>query len=165
MNTPKRRLGWSLIAPLALALIGCETAPTPPPAAPEKAAPSPAEAARAADAKDKAEADAKNKAAADATAKPENEVKSMPVEPPKGASAEKLSGEEIAAIKGLPAEEQTIALAQVVCPVSNEHLGGGGMGAPLKKVVDGKAVFLCCKSCEKDFEADPTKYLAKAEKK
>ena len=48
---------------------------------------------------------------------------------PKTASA-KLTGDEIAEIKKLPAGEVDAALKQAVCPVSDEHLGG--MGAPIK---------------------------------
>ena len=167
MNAPVRRLGWSLLAACSFALVGCDTTPTPPPPDPNAPTPTPtnpAKSAREADAKAAAE-----KAAAEAAGKPENEVKSMPVDPakpdPKGAAVAPLKGEELAEIKKLPADEQPIAMAQVMCPVSDDHLGAGGMGMPVKKVVDGKTVFLCCKGCEKDFDADPAKYLAKAEKK
>lgn len=52
------------------------------------------------------------------------------------------------------------------CPVSNEDLGG--MGKPVKVTFEGTDVYLCCKSCLKDFNKEPAKFVAKvkaAEKK
>jgi hypothetical protein len=83
------------------------------------------------------------------------------------AAAVKLTPDEIATIKQLPAADQDLALKQAVCPVSDEHLGE--MGKPYKTTVDGRTVFLCCDMCEKELKADPKKFLAKldarAEKK
>lgn len=47
---------------------------------------------------------------------------------------------------------------QAVCPVMDEPLGG--MGQPIKLLVGGKPLFLCCKGCIKKVQADPEKYLA-----
>lgn len=44
------------------------------------------------------------------------------------------------------------------CPVSNEELGG--MGTPVDVVLGGRLIRLCCKSCKKDVESDPTKFIA-----
>lgn len=83
-------------------------------------------------------------------------------EPGKGDSAAvKLTPEEIAQIKKLPAAEQELAIKQAVCPVSEGHLGSEEMGAPYKVTVAGRTVFLCCKGCEKEIKADPQKFLAK----
>lgn len=60
-----------------------------------------------------------------------------------------------------PADRQK-AEAQKMCPVSDEPLGS--MGVPIKVTAKGQEVFLCCKGCQKDFEADPDKYLAKLKK-
>jgi YHS domain-containing protein len=79
-------------------------------------------------------------------------------EPPK-AAAVKLDDDEIAEIKKLPAAEQIVALKQVVCPVSDEHLGS--MGMPLKVTAAGKTFYLCCKGCKKDVDADPKAVIAK----
>lgn len=46
------------------------------------------------------------------------------------------------------------------CVVSDEELGGE-MGKPIKVVHDGVDVYLCCKSCVKDFSKDPAKFVAK----
>lgn len=42
------------------------------------------------------------------------------------------------------------------CPVSGEKIGE--MGKPIKVTHDGTDVYLCCKSCVKDFNKDPGKY-------
>lgn len=49
--------------------------------------------------------------------------------------------------------------AQTVCPVSGEALGS--MGEPIVVAHEGKEVKLCCKSCLKDFNADPATYTSK----
>lgn len=75
----------------------------------------------------------------------------------------KLSDEEIAGINKLAdPKDRELALAQKVCPISGENLGG--MGAPIKVVADGKTAFLCCKGCKKDFDKDPKAALAKISK-
>ena len=45
------------------------------------------------------------------------------------------------------------------CIVSDEKLGS--MGDPVVFAHAGQQVKLCCKSCRKDFDADPAKFLAK----
>ncbi len=44
------------------------------------------------------------------------------------------------------------------CPVSKDKLGGD-MGQPYRFVYQGQEVKLCCKSCKKDFDKDPAKYM------
>ncbi|HEX8201184.1 MAG TPA: hypothetical protein VF590_11905 [Isosphaeraceae bacterium] len=75
------------------------------------------------------------------------------------AGAATLSDDEIAQIEKLPEAERGAALAQKVCPVSGENLGS--MGAPIKEVVGGRTVFICCKGCEKELQDDPDTFLAK----
>jgi hypothetical protein len=43
------------------------------------------------------------------------------------------------------------------CPVSGEKLGE--MGKPLVFTYKDQEVKLCCKSCKKDFDKDPAKYM------
>jgi YHS domain-containing protein len=43
------------------------------------------------------------------------------------------------------------------CPVSGEKLGE--MGKPLVFTYKEQEVKLCCKSCKKDFDKDPEKYI------
>lgn len=45
------------------------------------------------------------------------------------------------------------------CLVSGEKLGE--MGKPFVFVHQGQEIKLCCKSCKKDFDKDPAKYLKK----
>ena len=47
------------------------------------------------------------------------------------------------------------------CIVSDEKLGE--MGDPYSFVYQGQEIKLCCKSCQKDFNKDPKKYLKKLE--
>ncbi len=143
--TPIRRLGWPALA--LFALVGCGEPAGPAPAT-TPATTSPAPAAPSTDAP-----------------KGESEIKSLPVDPAKkgaDASAPKLSDEEIAEIKKLPADEQPIALAQVTCPVSGDNLGA--MEKPIKQVVDGQTFFLCCSGCEKAVKSNPAGVLAKLKK-
>ncbi len=134
-----RHFGWSALA--LFALVGCD-APVAPPAASPTSPPAESE---------------------------KNSIKSMPVEPAKsenkGAASSvepKLSDEEIAEIKKLPADEQPIAMAQMTCPVSGDKLGS--MDKPVKQVVEGKTFFLCCSNCEDKVKSDPTAVLAKLKK-
>jgi YHS domain-containing protein len=46
-----------------------------------------------------------------------------------------------------------------VCVVSAEKLGS--MGEPFVIEYEGQQVKFCCKNCQKDFDKDPKKYLAK----
>ena len=59
----------------------------------------------------------------------------------------------------LSAEDQTLASAQKLCPVSDDELGS--MGNPIKEMVQGEPVFLCCKGCIKKLHANEEKYLAR----
>ena len=147
MNAYLRHFGWLSLA--SIALVGCDA----PVAGPDRTAPTPPPSSTAPGEK--------------------NDIKSMPVDPAKPDEAKdkdkaaltkpaKLSDEEIAEIKKLPADEQPIALAQMVCPVGEGHLGE--MGMPLKQVVEGKTVFLCCAGCEEKLKKDPATYLAKLKK-
>ena len=43
------------------------------------------------------------------------------------------------------------------CVVSDEALGG--MGKPFKVTYEGTDVYLCCKSCLKDFNKEPAKFV------
>lgn len=45
------------------------------------------------------------------------------------------------------------------CIVSGEELGS--MGDPVNYKYDGREIQFCCKSCVKQFEADPAHYIAK----
>jgi hypothetical protein len=59
----------------------------------------------------------------------------------------------------LTAEEQALADAQKVCPVTDEALGS--MGSPIKVMLGERTVFVCCEACIEELKANPDKYLAK----
>ncbi len=64
--------------------------------------------------------------------------------------AEKKIGD---ALSKLSAEDQKLAAAQRFCPVMTyDRLGA--MGTPLKVMLEGKPVFLCCKGCVEDAQKD-----------
>jgi hypothetical protein len=48
------------------------------------------------------------------------------------------------------------------CLVSDEALGGD-MGEPYVFTYKGREIKLCCKSCRKDFDKEPAKFLKKLE--
>jgi len=75
------------------------------------------------------------------------------------ADPDKFFGAGITVAPATAADAKAIA-AQKVCPVSKEDLGS--MGQPLKVTAGGRSVLLCCKTCVKDVEADPGKYLGAA---
>lgn len=66
-----------------------------------------------------------------------------------------------AAIAKLPVEDRALAEKQKFCPVTDERLGS--MGVPLKVMVGGTPVFVCCKSCNKELLAKPAVMLSKVE--
>jgi YHS domain-containing protein len=107
---------------------------------------------------------------ADEVKKEESKTEALPkVEGPKteasksDAAAVKLTADELAAIKELPAADQDQAIKQAVCPVSGEHLGE--MGKPVKVSAEGRSFFLCCDNCEEKVKKDPKAVIAKLDKK
>lgn len=73
------------------------------------------------------------------------------------ASTSRLTPEHLAEIAKLPADEQTLAMQQVLCPITKEPLGS--MGKPVKVPVDGDSVFVCCKGCIKQVQRNGPKVL------
>lgn len=59
-------------------------------------------------------------------------------------------------------EDRLLAERQRLCPVTGEPLDS--MGGPVKVVVDGRTVFVCCKSCVKPLRAKAAQYLQKLPK-
>jgi Cu(I)/Ag(I) efflux system membrane fusion protein len=85
------------------------------------------------------------------TAKPSGEVNKPSVDDQKN-------------IAKLAPADRALALAQGVCPITDQPLGS--MGMPYKMFVEGQPVFLCCKGCEDEVKQNPKKVLNKlAEKK
>ncbi len=67
-----------------------------------------------------------------------------------------------AAIAKLPAADQPLAEAQLFCPIQE---GGrlGSMGTPVKLMLEGKPVFLCCKGCDGAARENTKATLAKVD--
>jgi hypothetical protein len=66
-----------------------------------------------------------------------------------------------AALAKLSAEDRQLAEAQGVCPKSGQPLGS--MGVPIKVMLKGQPVFLCCEGCEDDARQHADQMLAKVE--
>ena len=56
-------------------------------------------------------------------------------------------------------EDRLLAAKQKICPVTGEPLDS--MGGPVRVVVEGRVVFICCKGCEGLLRKEPAKYLSK----
>ncbi len=65
------------------------------------------------------------------------------------------------ALAKLPPEDRALAEAQRYCPVRTDTLLGS-MVAPLRMMLDGEPVFLCCAGCKDRALANPAATLAKA---
>ena len=59
----------------------------------------------------------------------------------------------------LSVEDRKLAEGQKTCPVGGELLGF--MGKPIKLDVDGTAIFICCRGCEKEVMENKEEFLAK----
>lgn len=70
-----------------------------------------------------------------------------------------LSPELLAELDRLPAGDRSIALEQVICPVTDLKLGS--MGVPPKVMVNGQPVFLCCEGCRESLLKDVNAHLEK----
>lgn len=55
-----------------------------------------------------------------------------------------------------PAQDEPVAVEQTTCPVM-----GGAINKAVFVEYQGKKVYFCCAGCEKDFLANPEKYIAK----
>lgn len=62
----------------------------------------------------------------------------------------------------LSASDEVLAKKQQICPVTGEPLDS--MGGPVRVDLEGRTVFVCCKSCEKPLRKSPTEYLSKLPK-
>jgi hypothetical protein len=80
----------------------------------------------------------------------------------KVASGGDASKENAAVPANAPGDKELIE-KQKICPVTDQPLGS--MGEPVKVVVKGRTVFLCCEGCTKKLMSDPDKYLKKLDEK
>jgi hypothetical protein len=63
------------------------------------------------------------------------------------------------ALARLAPADRALAARQKTCPVTGEPLGS--MGTPVRVEVAGRTVFLCCRGCVADLQANPERYLSK----
>jgi hypothetical protein len=61
----------------------------------------------------------------------------------------------------LDSGDQKAALAQKICPVTDQALGS--MGTPIKVTVEGRDVFVCCQGCVDKLKDKFDEYVAKLE--
>ena len=73
-----------------------------------------------------------------------------------------LTAAQLEQLDKLPPEDRDMAIAQAVCPITEEPLGS--MGPPFKAIVEGEPVFLCCQGCERSLRERPNEALAKIKK-
>lgn len=73
-----------------------------------------------------------------------------------------FSAAQLEQIKKLSPEDQKLALKQKSCPVTGEPLGS--MGTPIKVIVAGQPVFLCCAGCEMEAQQNADETLKKVAK-
>jgi hypothetical protein len=93
---------------------------------------------------------------------PATAIREIPAPPPEAAKAEPDDADLKAERAKLSPEDRKLVEAQEWCAInSSDRLGE--MGPPIKVMVKGQPVFLCCKSCEKSALKDPDKTLAKVE--
>jgi Cu(I)/Ag(I) efflux system membrane fusion protein len=86
--------------------------------------------------------------------------------PPSAPEPAPTSGEEAqvkANLAKLSSTDQPLAEAQKYCPITGERLGSPEMGTPVKIILDKRSVFLCCKGCVKEAQANAAQTMAKVE--
>jgi hypothetical protein len=81
---------------------------------------------------------------------------------PRNDSSVVASGNNSPLAAATPTDKELIE-KQKTCPVSGQPLGS--ISKPVKVVVKGRTVFLCCAGCKKKLLADPDKYLKKLDEK
>lgn len=78
---------------------------------------------------------------------------------PKSASRPAQGQPRVVVAKTTSADQSKIS-AQRLCPVMDQRLGGHG--TPIKLLVDGRPLFVCCRGCIKKVERSPDHYVRKA---
>ncbi len=70
----------------------------------------------------------------------------------------------LAALAKLPEADRKIAEQQRFCAVLGESSRLGSMGMPVKVMIEGQPVFVCCAGCREDALKDPKATLSQAQK-
>ena len=85
---------------------------------------------------------------------------------PAGTVRASTAEDEDAKVKAVRAKlsrvDQRLVAEQEFCPIREDNRLGS-MGTPVKLVLGGRPVFLCCKNCKEDALAQPEQTLQKAE--
>lgn len=89
-------------------------------------------------------------------------AKSQTVGESKDQSAQQANAEIAGERAKLSPEDRALVESQEWCVVSDDERLGS-MGPPIKLDVNGQAVFICCKGCQRKALADPVRTLAKLE--
>lgn len=63
------------------------------------------------------------------------------------------------ALEPLSDSDRALAEAQIICPVTEAHLGSMGMGTPIKLKIKDRTVFICCEGCRDGWVSEPEKYF------
>jgi len=83
-------------------------------------------------------------------------------QPSAGGGGGDMSADDHSKGPALSDEDKALVAAQRLCPVTEEDLmADADMGGPVKIDVNGEAVFLCCKACEKKVRGNEEAILAK----
>jgi Cu(I)/Ag(I) efflux system membrane fusion protein len=95
--------------------------------------------------------------------KPDAKPESAKPEPEPRVAADAPDPEDLKNIRQLPKEDQSLALAQRICPVTEAPLGS--MGVPIKVPLPtrGTSLFVCCSSCIGKVKQHPDEMLKKIE--
>jgi Cu(I)/Ag(I) efflux system membrane fusion protein len=88
----------------------------------------------------------------------QSNVSVRPSTPEDADAKEKKAKSEVAK---LAEPDRLLAQAQRVCPITNQLLGS--MGVPIKLVLKGQPVFVCCEGCVAEAKTNETQTLAKVE--
>jgi membrane fusion protein, copper/silver efflux system len=84
---------------------------------------------------------------------------SAPVRP---STPEDADAKVTAALGKLSPDDRALATAQKFCPVL-EGSRLGSMGVPIKVILDGQPVFVCCPGCVEEAKEDPVKFRKRAD--
>jgi Cu(I)/Ag(I) efflux system membrane fusion protein len=93
----------------------------------------------------------------------ESAPSAKPAAVPDAAMMDKKEARIQAALAKLPEADRKLAESQKFCPVI-ETSRLGSMGAPIKLMLDGQPVFICCEGCREEALANPQATLAKVKR-
>jgi hypothetical protein len=79
-----------------------------------------------------------------------------------GCSQAEAVKRDVTFVTKLTDEDRGAAVAQKLCPVTDERLGS--MGLPIKVVAEDQAFYICCESCKDDAMERFDELFAKAQK-